>query len=364
MRYNNSFEVLGEINLSPKEFVSNLLYRAVSNVNSGVSMTLTARKTTEIPPQDTRHLTDTRTRVSTLLEYSVAYEMNHILADDEHGHSVSAVLWNVFPDLIVRDELKNNVIGLEVKALHTAAEEKSANLSTPIQVIRRGMDFVVVLIWGWQSTRVNGVEITYPHIHEFGIFDAWILAKVRDYGWLYNHGGRKKAIDLCSPLIDGKDGRFKAEEGNMGKLTRIYLPSDIPKSIPCYEEMINEYAMYRGFVQKIIVLGIRESFYDVCSCINYEVDSYLNASAYPSECQVWGRARRKIRTDGEKIELLVGRSPAQWLSRRKIDGDVVYFWLSPKLEWKVLKRSGYSWEVVAGGNKPDTDTKAIQEALM
>jgi len=73
--------------------VQSLLDRAVAQVNRGISKTLTARRSVEMPPLNLRHLTDTRTRVSTLLEYSLAYEMNHLLADEGKGHSVSAVLW-------------------------------------------------------------------------------------------------------------------------------------------------------------------------------------------------------------------------------------------------------------------------------
>lgn len=53
----------GKEGLSSKAFVEALLSRAVERVNSGVSMTLTARRTSERPPRDPRHLTDTRTRV-------------------------------------------------------------------------------------------------------------------------------------------------------------------------------------------------------------------------------------------------------------------------------------------------------------
>jgi hypothetical protein len=104
--------------MSHAEFVQSLLNKAVERVNNGVSKTLTARRSSETPPLDPRHLTDTRTRVSTLLEYSLAYEMNHLLAEEGRGFSVSSVLWNVFPDLVVRDASRNPTIGLEVKALH------------------------------------------------------------------------------------------------------------------------------------------------------------------------------------------------------------------------------------------------------
>lgn len=121
--------------MNDRELVESLLKRAVERVNMGISRTLTARQSSETPPMDPRHLTDTRTRVSTLLEYSLAYEMNILLEQEGKGYSISAVLWNVFPDLFMRDPSRIPIIGFEVKALHAAAEEKSANLATPLHII-------------------------------------------------------------------------------------------------------------------------------------------------------------------------------------------------------------------------------------
>ena len=213
-----------------KEFLQSLIEEAVSRINTGISKTLTARKSSEIPPQDTRHLTDTRTRVSTLLEYSLSYELNHLLIEKKLQHSISNVLWNVFPDLILRDNCFNNVIGLEVKALHTAAEEKSANLHTPLPLIRKNLDFIVILAWGWTRSEEEGRDITYPHIHDVGLFDAWLIAKMRDITWLINSGERIKGIDISTPIISSDEGGVKAEEGNLGKLMRINLSDQTPEA--------------------------------------------------------------------------------------------------------------------------------------
>jgi hypothetical protein len=102
--HGNSLTFGGEKHLPPRAFAEAVLREAIERINRGVSQTLTARLSTEKPPSDPRHLTDTRTRVSTLLEYSLAYELNQVLLKDGAGLSVSAVLWNVFPDLIVRNK--------------------------------------------------------------------------------------------------------------------------------------------------------------------------------------------------------------------------------------------------------------------
>jgi hypothetical protein len=98
--------------------------------------------------------------------------MNHLLDEEGQGFSVSPVLWNVFLDLVVRDSRRNPTIGLEVKALHTAVEEKSANLSTPLHVIKKKKDFVVILIWAWLRENIGGVSVTYAHIHAAQVFSA------------------------------------------------------------------------------------------------------------------------------------------------------------------------------------------------
>lgn len=359
------FSIFGSAGLDPRNFVQVLLERAVERVNSGVSMTLTARKDSERPPQDTRHLTDTRTRVSTLLEYSVAYEMNHVLNEQSHGHSISTVLWNVFPDLIVRDEKRNNVLGLEVKALHTAAEEKSANFDAPIQIVRKDSDFIVILIWGWQTSSVNGTNITYPHIHKVGVFDAWLLAKIRDYGWLFNQAGRIKGIDLCSAIINGNDASFKAEEGNMGKLMRIAMPATLPTSVPSYAEMKIEDQRYAEFLQNVLALGLRETFLDVCSNDGAEVRQLEAPHSYPTECKVLGTATRRS-AGNSTLKLMAGGRPVHWLeSSSAVDfpeGTIV-LWLSQKLNWKVLAKKNRVWIETGSGAKPDTEVEAIQRAL-
>lgn len=359
----NNLKIFGGNNLSPREFLKVLLLKAVDRVNTGASTTLTARLSEEQPPRDPRHLTDTRTRVSTLLEYSIAYEMNEILSEEGDGFSVSAVLWNVFPDLLIRDKLRQPLFGLEVKALHTAAEEKSANLATPITIIRRDEDFLVILLWGWMSTKKDGVSITYPHIHAANVFDAWLLAKIRDYGWLFNHGNRVKGIDLCSPIIDGEVGLYKAEEGNLGKLMRIGLPSGSPDTLSDIEEMRKEYQQYETFLQLILALGLRETFIDVCALDDVVPAISEEQVSYPERCCVIGRSKRK---NGAEFLLIAGPSPASWLSGIDMNDQPIgtsCLWLGQKLSWIVFEKADSGWINKGSGNKPDSDLDAIQSAL-
>jgi hypothetical protein len=354
--------------MSQREFVQSLLNRAVERVNGGVSKTLTARRTSEAPPLDPRHLTDTRTRVSTLLEYSLAYEMNHLLAGEGKGFSVSAVLWNVFPDLLIRDARRSPVIGLEVKALHTAAEEKSANLSTPLHVIKKGSDFLVILIWAWQRHNIEGVSVTYPHVHVAEVFDAYLLAQTRDYSWLFNQGGRIKGIDISTPIISSekrlKGDCFKAEEGNMGKLMRIELDAALPDTTPNMTELRKEAEKYQRFKDRALGLGLSETFREICDLQQASQVQCQPPSEYPRALRELGRAQLPR---GTTFCLFAGGSTSH-LSQAAQDlaqhpAGTVALWLSSKLNWTVLKATGAGWREIARGNKPDTAYDQIKKAI-
>jgi hypothetical protein len=290
--------------------------------------------------------------------------MNAILIEQKK-YTVSAVLWNVFPDLVIRDKAHQNLIGLEVKALHTAAEEKSANFMTPIQLVRKGSDFIVILNWGWQS---DG-HISYPHIHAFGVFDAWLIGKVRDYGWLFNAGNRVKGIDLATPIINAEStdvhGAFgyKAEEGNMGKLMRISMPDRLPMSVPEYSELKSEYNFYSAFKGKVLALGLRETFNDLCLLDDAVVNATNLPTHYPTACQIISRAVRK---NGNDLLLIAGARPEIWA--RGVDAGQMRngaraLWLSSKLAWTVFGKDSDAWYSLASGAKPDSEFDSILAAL-
>jgi len=354
--------------MTNREYAQGLIEKAVGRINEGVSKTLTARLQSETPPLDSRHLTDTRTRVSTLLEYALAYELNHLLIEEGQGRTASAVLWNVFPDLIIRDSQRTPFIGLEVKALHTAAEEKSANLSTPLHVIKRGTDFVVIIIWAWRRETINGVNITYPHIHAAELFDAYLLAQTRDYTWLYNQGNRIKGIDISTPLItpeeQPKGDRFKAEEGNMGKLMRIGLEKRLPATIPGLTEMKAEAELYERFKTHALALGLTETFREICDLQRASNIRCVTPKHYPDDITELGRAELAGR---RTFSLLAGGGIAHFTrvapNAVKYPNGASAVWLSSKLQWAILKVVDGAWVVVTTGDKPDTAFEKIQIAI-
>jgi hypothetical protein len=349
-----------------RRVIRSLLEVAVKEVNAGVSQTLTARTSAERPPADTRHLTDTRTRVSTLLEYAVAYEMNNHIDSLLPGHTLSTVLWNVYPDLVVRDQSRCRVMGLEVKALHTAAEEKSANFDTPIQLVRKDSDFVLIMSWGWQQAKVDNVEIVYPHIHACEIFDAWLLAKIRDYTWMYRcrdrNGTRKKAFDLCSPIIDAPNsgGKFKAEEGNLGKLMRIGRDNTIPDSTPSFREMKMENELYQTFMAKVLAIGLRETFNELCLLAGCDEIGFIEFDSYPNSTTQLAKA--KLPDDRQFVLLAGGRAPHGG-SRAPYPDKTLAFYLTGMLKWTLLEANEGAWLEKGEGQKPDIEFPTILEKL-
>lgn len=345
-----------------KTILRPLILEAVSRINNGVSKTLTARKTSEVPPQDTRHLTDTRTRVSTLLEYSLSYELNHLLVEKEINHTISNVLWNVFPDLVVRDTNFDDVAGLEVKALHSAAEEKSANLHTPLPLIRKNRDFIVILVWGWSRQQDEHTDITYPHIHDIGIFDAWLIAKMRDSTWLINNKDRVKGIDISTPIINSDDGGYKAEEGNLGKLMRINMSDLTSNDMPSYEAMKSEAIEYESFKRNILLLGLKETVKDISEVLGGAESLVENANELPVTAEEIGC----FNLPDKKVFFVSGRKSANstWdVILSTLEENSVIVQLGNKLDWKVIKRSD-TWSVTASGKKPDIELEKIRFSIL
>jgi hypothetical protein len=345
-----------------KDALLPLILEAIERINNGASKTLTARKSSEIPPQDTRHLTDTRTRVSTLLEYSLSYELNDLLVEKKLQHTISNVLWNVFPDLVVRDCNFEDVAGLEVKALHSAAEEKSANLHTPLPLIRKGKDFIVILVWGWNREKDEYKDITYPHIHNVGIFDAWLIAKMRDSTWLLNDKDRIKGIDISTPIINSDDGGYKAEEGNLGKLMRISMSEHTSNGMPSYEAMREEANEYEAFKSNILLLGLKETMKDISWVLGGTEFLEDKITQLPKTAEEIGC----YNLPDKKVFFVSGRKNAnsEWgriLTTLEKDNVIVH--LGNKLDWKVIKYLE-AWAVTSSGKKPDIELEKIRRSIL
>ena len=310
-----------------------------------------ARHAREEPPNDPRHLTDTRTRVSTLLEYSLAYELNNLLMSGADGNFISCVLWNVFPDLVIRNARGDTVAGLEVKALHTAAEEKSANLATGLSRIGASTDFLVVMIWGWERSEENEREMRFPRIYFSEVFDAHLIARIRDYTWLSNQRGRIKGIDLATPIIAQVDStdHFKAEEGNLGKLMRIRFAPDTSEQLHDYAKLKDEGRRLETFQERLIGRALTEVFKEVCFGLNVSDISAQEVTGYPQEASQLASGKTH---SGEELFLYAGNRIERALP--DTEEGALALWLGRKLDWKVFKRQNGGWRLLGSGLKAET----------
>lgn len=343
--------------------IEEICNEAQHRVNQGVARTLMARLASEEPPNDPRHLTDTRTRVSTLLEFALAYEANSIMDERGDGDFVSCVLWNVFPDLLIRNNRGDSEAGLEIKALHTAAEEKSANLSTPLSRIRSGKDFLVIMIWGWERDDCRGAEMRFPHIHFTEVFDAHMIARIRDYTWLLNHGGRTKGVDLATPFlsIEGSQGIFKSEEGNLGKLMRISFSENSSREWQDYESLKHEGDRFSAFQGRVLGKGLTEVFREVCFGLRAKDIHTSDVTAYPSEPTCLGNCSME---QGGCLTLWSGlRIQSVLAGAEAAEGDAV-LWLGPKLNWKVHTLTADGWIEIGAGNKAENSIREIDSTIL
>lgn len=177
-------------------------------------------------PENERNLTDVRNRMSLLIEYKLAWVGNGIL--EEHG--IGDLFWtnvvaNRFPDLEVRDVQGRRGVRVEVKCLEAVAEEKSANFDTLKKDLNPNTDYIVVFIWEWFRDQAVVAWDRAPKILRAFVFHASSLAELRDFNWLGNPpntlGDGLQGFDLRF-AVNCRDGQYNQEEGNYGKLLRIW----------------------------------------------------------------------------------------------------------------------------------------------
>jgi hypothetical protein len=212
-------------------------------------------------PDNERNLTDVRNRVSLIVEYELARLSNEILRDaGETDLFWSYVVANRFPDLEVRRPDGTRCLRVEVKNLQSIAEEKSANFDTLIKDLNPSTDFVVVFLWEWgyrDSTSFSWDRA--PKILKCYVFHAKSLAELRDAYWLNrppeNLGGGYQGFDLRY-AVNCADANYAEEEGNYGKLLRIWQ-ADFPfRPIlsPILEDTETEYLRFK---EGVVLEGFR-----------------------------------------------------------------------------------------------------------
>ena len=210
-------------------------------------------------PENERNLTDVRNRMSLLIEYKLAWVGNDLL----EAHGIHDLFWtnvvaNRFPDLELRDHRGRRGVRVEVKCLQAIAEEKSANFDTLKKDLNPHTDYIVVFIWDWFKDQAAIGWDRAPRILRAFVFHASSLAELRDYKWLETAptdlGNGFQGFDLRY-AVNCRAGKYNEEEGNYGKLLRIwndevvYRPgfSDLLRAtVDAYREF-EDFSVWSGF---------------------------------------------------------------------------------------------------------------------
>ena len=178
-------------------------------------------------PVNERNLTDVRTRLGVLIEFELARLSNDVLKEFE----ISDLFWsyvvaNRFPDLEIRNNNGDRFLRIEVKSLQCIAEEKSANFDTLLKDVDPNTDYVVACSWDWNydKPKVYAWDAV-PLIDKIYVFHAYSLAQLRDTYWLNcpprDLGSGYQGFDIRN-AVTCKHGKYSREQGNCGKLMRIW----------------------------------------------------------------------------------------------------------------------------------------------
>jgi hypothetical protein len=226
-------------------------------------------------PMNERNLTDVRTRMGVLIEFEIARISNELLPEA----GIDDIFWsyvvaNRFPDLEIRNNNGERQLRLEIKCLQCIAEEKSANFDTLKKDIDPSTDYVVVCLWDWskyRSTNCNWDSV--PVIYKVYVFHAYSLTMLRDTYWLNNPpsnlGAGCQGFDVRY-AVTCANGKYSKEQGNYGKLTRIWKEGFAFRPVET-EELLDTESEYLAFQKEIIFEGFRILAYTQLSSLTAEV---------------------------------------------------------------------------------------------
>jgi hypothetical protein len=297
----------------------------------------------EVIPTNERNLTDTRNRVSLIYEYLFADTLTELLsAEDEFCAYVVA---NRFPDLEVRNSRGSRGLRLEVKCLQATAEEKAANFSTLLKDIHPDGDYLIVFLWewGWDAADVDWDRA--PLIVDIFAFNAYALAQLRDWYWLNrpgnNQGDAYQGYDLRG-AITANAGDYKEEEGNYGKLLRIW-DKDFSLRPPMDKVAERTEADYVRFRE----VALSSGFESLSRTILQSVIDEHEIRPLELNHQLVGYQRgRHWFVLGSKVD----RDALTEAMRREGALDVVMF--NDKYLWNHCRLAGERLETITGAQKP------------
>lgn len=350
-----------------KKFNDEILPNGIKRVNEGAFKLMSAKLPSEKLPTNQRNLTDARTRIGTLLEYTLAVEINNLLKQEYNleSYDVGFVLANQYPDLVIRNERHEAVIRLEVKTIQGISEEKSANFDALVRNIRKNSDIVCVMLWEWEITNEKETVVEFPKIHEVYAFNAYDIARLRDEGWLgkITSDNGIKLIDISGvfvPTVQEGKVMHKEEEGNLGKLLRINSGANTVRELEASYTPTD----YTNFKKEVVSFGI-EQITQVCfEHFKGDDSNLVNGEFNVDEANLMGYAYRKL--DNTHLIILGGnrqkraqiKNLSQQIANEKNIQELKVLVFNDKFDWDIYTYNG-SLKKEKDGNKPELAYSAI-----
>lgn len=296
-------------------------------------------------PENERNLTDSRGRVSLIIEYEFARAINdHFLNESQEDIFCSYVVANRFPDLEMRNSAGNLGLRFEVKCLQSSAEEKSANFSTLKKDLRQDTDFIIVFLWEWSDIKKEILWDRSPEILDMYIFSAYELAKLRDLNWL-NHppktlGEGYQGFDIRY-AVNCHENIYSEEEGNYGKLLRLWNKDlDYLKANPILKETELDYLSMKDDV-------VFKGFESIVFKILKEIESNSNILSLNSQNKKVGYKA------GDKGFFFSNRAKNPLIREIAKKEKIKTFWvLSEKYKWSKFELLSDNVRKLGHGNKP------------
>lgn len=305
-------------------------------------------------PTNERNLTDVRNRIALIYEYELARLSNDLGAEEAKSEIYWAyVVANRYPDLEARWRDGRRALRIEMKCLQSIAEEKAANFDALAKDLDPRTDFVAVILWEWKEDKSSYGWAAAPWVEDVFLFHARSLAALRDHYWLNRPpsslGTGYQGFDLRY-AVTCRDGVYSEEEGNYGKLMRIWSKDAAP-GLPMDDLLKCTEAEYFRMTETVVDVG----FNRVASLI---LSRLTDSMHQPVSCQ------------GTRVGFAAGDVAvlAKWklddtaaaiINQIADEGRLVRIELNEKYQCTGYRLKGAVWERMFNARKPKTVTPAL-----
>lgn len=205
------------------DFISALMPEAVEQVNLTFSprQLIKQDRQTEPLPTEKRQLSSYRTRLGTMLEYTLS---THIDAAIKRMFDLDLRLTfavaHEYPDFYMRDAALARRVRIEMKAVDADSDEQAARLSILRSLIEGEKDVVLLIGWEWHKSLLpTGTACEYPEIFSYVVVPSADLVHERDQSVVLR-GGQVEAGRIMVPKKGGL-GQLTEDKGNAGKVLRL-----------------------------------------------------------------------------------------------------------------------------------------------